>query len=374
MADPVITSTIVEAPSAPPVAGVHHSPIDTAPVARLGDAAKAGYSVQRPQMDRGGPMSSDPTRPGSPQGDGRQAQSDTATPPAESASDASATQSAADASPEAPLSAREGAPEVEADKDPADAKLSARFAALSRRERKVREQEAAIKEQKQKLDVYEQGQRLARENPLALLEALGIQDPYQHVTDWVLKQGKPTVQSKLQEVEAKLQALEETRAREAQAAQDAQVQRTLDGFRRDLRAHIDGNASAYELITAEGAHDEVYALIEAECARSGKVMPFDVAARLVEDQLFEEAKRLTKATKLAKLFAPAPQAGAATDSDKKAGVPVTPRPVHTDSRTRRFTTTLTNARVASAPPAPGERRLTREERLAKSAALIRWRD
>ena len=286
------------------------------------------------------------------------------TPAASTAAEPSAEPSAQPDVAEAASPSEQPAPVA----DPQEARLSARFAALSRKEKSLREQERRVKEAEQRLRLLDDQDRLAKEDPLALLDKLGI--TYEQLTDHVLGLGAP--KDPLALVQQKLDALERQRAEEREQAQRADTEQKLNQFKRTIRATIDTDADKYELIAAEEAYDDVYDLIEQHFEQTREVMPIERAAQLVEDHLYAEARKLTKAKKLRALLA---SDDAVRDTEQKKGTPGQANPERVEDKSAPVDSapvTLTNGHVSVANPLPQAQRLSEEESKRRAAALLRW--
>lgn len=242
---------------------------------------------------------------------------------------AEATTPAPDATTTAPVEGGEKTAEAPAAVDP----LSAKFAALSKREREValrekREREAIAKERADiearakdletklaQVTSAEQLLALAKEKPTEFLAKTGL--TFKQLTDAVLAEGQePTADDKIAKLEARLEAEAkaraeaEERAKADAAAREAKVnEEAVERYKAGIQDFVAKNAETYELVAAEGAHELVFDLIEAhytETAKSGKpeIMTVDKAAELAEAYLLEEAtKKFKGSKKIASLFA-----------------------------------------------------------------------
>jgi hypothetical protein len=246
--------------------------------------------------------------------------------------------------------------EAEAPKEEAPTQdLSAQFAALSKKEKKLFEDQARIKELEKKYGPIEKALSAAKEKPTALLEAAGI--TLDDLIQYQLKNGQPpTAEDKVATIEAKLKAYEEQIKSKEEAAEQARIDRAIADFKGQIKAHVATDAAKFELVAANNAFDTVYEVCEQYYNETGKQLDISKAAELVEAELFENAKKVLNLSKMKALYATA-EAPKVLDTQKATG--------------QSSQTTLTNKSAAStqvAPPKP----LSREESLKRAAEALRW--
>lgn len=251
-------------------------------------------------------------------------------------------------------------PENETPKPSEQDATAKRFAALSRKEREIVQQqqqlktrEAELAKQADALRAWEQARNVAKSNPLEALKALGI--TYEDVTAHVLaaeQSGtvdvKALVKEELSAFEQKQQEERERAERAAQERAAAEAAQVIESFKAGLGEFIEANAEKYELTAAYGQSSLVYEVIETHFQSSGKVLSNDEAAELVERYLEEQAEKALQTRKLQTRLAPAPSAPSAPSS-------VSAPPA----------TTLSNELHATTPAATSAPPLTREERKAR---------
>jgi hypothetical protein len=260
--------------------------------------------------------------------------------------------------------------EVQPEVKQQEEKFAAKFAALSRKEKAIRQREVQLQRQMQQLEQRLQAaeaqskeietykslpDRLKRE-PLKVLEESGLK--FEQLAEMVLNDGKPTqdmllneyekkVMLKVKELEDKLAQKELKEAEEREAA-------AIEGFKAQLTDFVN-KTEDYELIRANDAVDVVFEVIEAHHAETGEILSNKEASDMVEEYLLEEAKKLVDREKVKKLLQP-------SEAPKK--------PVASQTGAK----TLSNAQAAQASQKPAGRILSNEESKAEAAKLIRWDD
>lgn len=237
-------------------------------------------------------------------------------------------------------------------------KFAQKFAALSRKEREIRQRETSLKAREQEIEVrlakaaeIEALPSKVKESPLEALERLGV--TYDQLTELILQQGQEKPEDKkLAEIERKI-ADYEKREREAVVQRQEQARQS---YLAELSAFCK-SSDKYELIQANSAVPVVYQVVEEHYNKTGEILTNEQAADLVESHLEEEAAKLLKLNKIkAKLAPPAAQPTA---------------PVANQSTAKTNSTTLTNS-LQSTSPTREPRKLTDEEALEEAARLIKW--
>lgn len=228
------------------------------------------------------------------------------------------------------------------------------FAALAREEQRVRAERQALKAEKEALGRHQtllDAAAKASENPIALLQAAGL--TYEQVTDWILKnQQEPTAEDRVALLEQReAERVKAAKDAEEKAASDRATQQ-IETFKGHLAKAITDAGEKYELINAEGAHEAVWEVIEGRFNETGKLMPWNEAADLVEAHLEERAKKLLAAKKLQpKQDAPA---APAKSENQKTG-PESDQGSTERTLTNRSTTGSSAERPGSLPLDPDER-------------------
>lgn len=205
---------------------------------------------------------------------------------------------------------------------PADPDLSRQFAQLAKKELLITQREKKAAELEKKYAP------LAAVDPKSDLGAfmkahnISVDD----VIQYKLTEGKPpTDAQKVLTVEEKLAKMEADWKADKENSERSRIEERVQSFKNQIKAHTDTDLGKYELITAHGAHEEVFNV----CSRyynenkdkpGFKPLEISRAADLVEEELFQTAKtKYSGIKKYKSLFtdpaAPAPDtATRATDT------------------------------------------------------------
>lgn len=271
--------------------------------------------------------------------------------------------------------------EVPAVEQPKDDKFAAKFAALSKKEKQLRAQEKAMqtrikemedrfKAQEEALKPYMSLKDAASADPSALLDnlrSMGL-DEKKIVEKYILKQ-EPTPEEKqismIQDLQKEINALKADRLKEVEQSKEREVATKKQNevtLRKNYLSHlgsfVEKNANEYELIRANDAVDLIYDVMEEKynttlsADGTGVVLTEKEAADLVENYLYEQAKKLIETNKIKSSFAT--------------------RVVETTKPKTGQTATLSNT-AAQQVPARGERKLSDEESKAKMAEMLRFK-
>ena len=214
-------------------------------------------------------------------------------------------------SAEAPIDDRMTANPSNAEPRESPDQWAQRYAQLSRRERelhqyhqKTRERERALSEREARIKEFEGLMDLRQKDPKAFVEKNGLS--YEQLTDIYIGDGKPTPEHHISALEKKIQDLEERLNKDKQSSEESWANDQINGFKRNIRGVIDQNGERFELIQAEGAHDLVFDVIQNYFKETKEVLPIHEAANFVEEQLFEEGKRIAGLKKFQQLREPKP--------------------------------------------------------------------
>lgn len=215
-----------------------------------------------------------------------------------------------------------------------DPNLSARFNALSKREKLLVERERELKQREERLKYFDQEFDQLKRSPRKVLEELGLD--FEKFTSAYLdeldgKKPEKSVEDMIAEVQ-KEQSEWRTQFEEQQKQmQEAQRRQFVENYKKDLKNYLSSetNLDKYELINAKGAYDTVYDVIQSYFNQTlqetgqGQTISVDEAAQLVEEHFEEEAKTFLSAKKFAekKEEAPKPEKHkkSVTLSNKSAG-------------------------------------------------------
>jgi len=257
------------------------------------------------------------------------------------------------------------APEAPKAPSAEEQQFASKFAALSRKEKQIRERERQMVQQmaeiEKRMKEIESGSaevqkfkdlpgRLKKE-PLKVLEESGL--TFEQLAQMVLNDGAPTPDMQIKEalspfekqIEELKKKLEEKEAKE----QEEKLESALQKFMGQITDLVNNDPN-YELIRANDAVNLVYEVIEQHHSETGEILGNKEAADAVEEYLLEEAKKLIDRDKVKKLM------GAGSDAKKPAqGKPQV---------------TLSNDQVSQSPK--GKHFLSDEESRAEAAKLIRW--
>ena len=195
-------------------------------------------------------------------------------------------------------------------------KFASKFAALSRKEKALRDKEAEyeskFEEMERRLAEYENKsqepevdwEQLLRRDPLKALEEVGL--GYDKLTELALNDGKLTPDMQLaamrEEIEndyrRKFEELEGRLTEKEQAEQEAYYNSVQENFQNEISNFVEQNQDKYELIEASDANELVFDVIEEHYNETGRVLDIEEAADAVESYLEEEAGKLMKLKKL----------------------------------------------------------------------------
>ena len=256
-----------------------------------------------------------------------------------------------------------------------DKRFAAKFAALTRKEKAVREQEKRINARLQELEaklaaqpkpaekpVEEPLERRLKRNPFEALKSQGLD--FETLTQIALNEGKLTPElqmqimreeieskynSQIEEVNKKLAAREKREEEERQAA-------TINNFKNQIADTIKSAASEYELVAAEGQEgvDAVFDIIDAYYQETGEVLDIKEAVEAAEEELLKQAKKRIGLSKIKKLMGASETKTQETKPQqvKKTGVTLSNEAAQVQSNSGRF--------------------LSDEESKAEAAKLIRF--
>jgi hypothetical protein len=213
---------------------------------------------------------------------------------------------AAESTAATPTAASDLAPKTGSDRNP---QFSKGFAAMAKKDRELRALQMQIKSQRAQLEQREaqmaRFEQLKHQNPVEAVKALGLS--YEDLTNFQLAGGQtPTAEMEINNIKQQMTAYvqkQEAEKQQAQAriqrAQEAQVQQTLQGFRRDVSEFVKSKPDEFELTNIEG--EDAVALIadtiEQEFYRTKQIMPKEKAAALVEEYLTQDMEKKRAAKK-----------------------------------------------------------------------------
>jgi hypothetical protein len=215
--------------------------------------------------------------------------------------------------------------------------FSSKFAALSKREKKIREMESQWKEKETKYAEWEETQKLAKQDPLKFIEKAGLN--YEMITDFILNGDKSQESAKVQELETKLASFQEELSKK-------EMQKQIDEYMNKLFTHIDSNVDKYPIVKATDSHPIVVETITKYYEQTGEELDFDTACQWVENYLEDtEVSRLTNLMKIEKLKS---KLGLPTNASSESEIVITPKP-EVKKASKPKVKTLSNDATATAP-------------------------
>lgn len=261
--------------------------------------------------------------------------------------------------------------------------FSSKFAALSRREKQLREKEAHMQGQYEKklaelearIEAMQKPQveevakpkelpleyRL-KKDPLGTLKELGLS--FDQLTNLALNDGKLTPEMQMdlmrQEIDQKysseLESLRNDLLERDRKQEEAKYNETVQNFQAELANFVNDN-DQYELIRANDATEVVFDVIEQHYNDTGRILSKQEAADQVEAYLEEEVEKLLKLNKLKNKLAP-------QDAVRKVE---SPEPTQIQKAP-----TLSNAHSAAASNI--RRPTSREDSVSIAASLLKWNE
>lgn len=225
-------------------------------------------------------------------------------------------------------------------------------------ERRYGEQEKRLAEMQERLQRSEAARKAALRDPKSFLADAGLdldtivrayldEGP---TPDVLMRDMEQRSRSEVEEIRAELKKLREEQTQKEQAAQQAQMQQAAHALRNEIEQTLRSDPDKFELTIAQGQEGEVYELMRLAYQQNGTVLPVAKAAEMIEDFLFDQAKKMTSAKKLASLFKPQEQAAAPA----QAGKPAPQAKPATDAREPKASTTTLTSKLATSPAQPAE--------------------
>jgi hypothetical protein len=248
-------------------------------------------------------------------------------------------------------------------------KFASKFAALSRKEKALRDKEAEyeskFEEMERRLAEYESKskepevnwEQLFRRDPLRALEEAGM--GYDKLTELALNDGKLTPEMQLsamrEEIEGdyqrRFEELENKLAEKEKAEEEAYYDSVQENFQEEIGNFVEQNQEKYELIEASQANDLVFDVIEEHYNETGNVLNIEEAADAVESYLEEEAHKFMKLKKISARLGVDPQE-LLQEQDSQV--------------------TLSNDHSAQVQYDGANRLLSTEESKARAAKMLQW--
>lgn len=181
---------------------------------------------------------------------------------------------------------------------PQDSEFDRKFAALSRKEKALRDRELELDKKYGNKEKELPLERRIRANPLKALEELGLD--YDKLTELALNDGRltPDMQMKLMREELendykdKFNSLEERLNAKEKMEEEAKYDAVREGFVGEINSFINENKSDFEYVAHNDATDVVYDVIEEHYNETGRILDIKEAVEAVESYLEEEAEKL----------------------------------------------------------------------------------
>ena len=181
---------------------------------------------------------------------------------------------------------------------PQDSEFDRKFAALSRKEKALRDRELELDKKYGNKEKELPLERRIRANPLKALEELGLD--YDKLTELALNDGRltPDMQMKLMREELendykdKFNSLEERLNAKEKMEEEAKYDAVKQGFVGEINSFINENKSDFEYVAHNEATDVVYDVIEEHYNETGRILDIKEAVEAVESYLEEEAEKL----------------------------------------------------------------------------------
>jgi len=174
--------------------------------------------------------------------------------------------------------------------------FASKFAALSRKEKLLRDREDQLKRQMDESPLKDID-RLKKEDPLALLEKLGLS--YEDITRHLLNKNEveDTPDFKYSKLEKKVQAMESRREDEEKLRLEEQQNKVVTDYKDGLNTFLKSDTEKYEFITATESQDLVFQTISDHYNDTGKILSNEEAAEAVETYLEKKVENLSRLNK-----------------------------------------------------------------------------
>ena len=199
---------------------------------------------------------------------------------------------------------------------PKNDEMSAKFAALAKKERYVRMTHQSIKAKESALaererQIAEREKAWEEEFKVSPLEAIKKRGySYQDLTNAALNDGKLSPETEIKNVRQDIERLRQEQAEkekqsleQARLAAEQQTKETIDTFKESLKGFLTSNPEKYELTNRWDANgDLVFQTIEEHFNRTQKVMSKEEAADLVEQYFETELEETSKTKKFQSKF------------------------------------------------------------------------
>lgn len=240
-------------------------------------------------------------------------------------------------------------------------KLSSKFQLLTRKAKRLQEQEAAIKQDLAMVEEFKNKESAWKENPLQYVKDAGL--TYEDLVDAVLSEHKPQETDEVQELKKRIEAFEEEAKQKKIDEELAQKQQQANQYVQTLRSNIDGAEGEYELLKATENYQLVVDTIVEHYNNTQEEMPWNEAATMVED--FLESDLTTNLAKLIKIKKIQSKLGITT--------PKSPDEILQSAleRHRPAEKTITNRKASEQPSQVDVNALTEDQRRERAIAMLK---
>jgi len=197
--------------------------------------------------------------------------------------------------------------------------FSKKFSALSKREKEIRNKEAALKDRVAKLEAYEKASANWKDDPAAILDYLqehfGL--GFESIADAQIGKFKSSLpktpeEQMAEEIKAIKSQLSAKESAEAEALKKKQeeeerienenVAKYEKMLLEQITEHVSKESQTFELINTFNMHEAVIDTIRTNYEETGELLDVPTACQYVEDYLEQQLAKTPKAAKLKKIF------------------------------------------------------------------------
>jgi hypothetical protein len=198
--------------------------------------------------------------------------------------------------------------------------FASKFSALSKREKEIRNKEAALKDRVAKLDAYEKASANWKDDPSAVLDYLqehfGL--GFESIADAQIGKFKSSLPktpeeqmaAEIKAIKSQLSAKEQAEADKLKEQQEAEAKQEAENVAKyekmllaEINEHVSKESEAFELISTFSMHESVIDTIRTNYEETGEMLDVPTACQYVESYLEQQLAKTPKATKLKKMFA-----------------------------------------------------------------------
>jgi len=245
-----------------------------------------------------------------------------------------------------------------------------RFEALTRQERELQAQRSRFKDEQKRIAELEEENKRYRQlketaayDPTKLFEEYGwdMEKLSNHILNSSNGLSPREKHELLSEVKDVKKEIEELR----QAREEERKRTVYNGFMSKIQTFVDSKPDDFELIRANNSYDLIYDVIDQHYSKNQRVLPYEDAAKLVEQHLESLLEPVIKLKKVKSKFGSLPKESETNEEDFE-------ELQQTQQSQQSYRPTTLNNNFAST--SNSNRPLTREEKLERAAKLIKWND